>query len=61
MPSPAAWAQSYRGHPEREGHLITDGSRFQGNGPPIVPGPFFAIRKHASAVFPLQSYVDKAR
>jgi type IV secretion system protein VirB11 len=46
--------------PNVEGHLITDGSRFQGNGPPICL-PFFAIRKHASAVFPIQSYVDKGQ
>ena len=47
--------------PSVQGHLITDGARFQGCIPPIVPGPFFAIRKHASAVFPLQSYVDKGQ
>ena len=47
--------------PSVQGHLITDGSRFQGCIPPIVPGPFFAIRKHASAVFPLQSYVDNGQ
>jgi P-type conjugative transfer ATPase TrbB len=46
--------------PNVQGHLITDGSRFQGNIPPVVAGPFFAIRRHASAVFPLQSYVDKS-
>jgi P-type conjugative transfer ATPase TrbB len=45
--------------PNVQGHLITDGSRFQGNIPPIVETPFFAIRKHASAVFPLPSYVEK--
>jgi type IV secretion system protein VirB11 len=44
--------------PNVQGHLITDGSRFQGCIPPIVAAPFFAIRKHASAVFPLQYYVD---
>jgi P-type conjugative transfer ATPase TrbB len=47
--------------PSVQGHLITDGARFQGCIPPIVPGPFFAIRKHASAVFPLQSYVDNGQ
>ena len=44
--------------PSVQGHLITDGSRFQGCIPPIVSAPFFAIRRHASAVFPLQSYVE---
>ncbi len=47
--------------PSVQGHLITDGARFQGCIPPIVAAPFFAIRKHASAVFPLQSYVDNGQ
>jgi type IV secretion system protein VirB11 len=47
--------------PSVQGHLITNGARFQGCIPPIVPAPFFAIRKHASAVFPLQSYVDNGQ
>lgn len=47
--------------PSVEGHLITDGSRFQAGVPPIVPAPFFCIRKHASAVFPLASYVDRGQ
>jgi type IV secretion system protein VirB11 len=47
--------------PSVQGHLITDGARFQGCIPPIVPAPFFAIRKHTSAVFPLQSYVDNGQ
>jgi type IV secretion system protein VirB11 len=43
--------------PSVEGILLTDGSRFQGCIPPIVAAPFFAIRRPASAVFPLQDYV----
>jgi P-type conjugative transfer ATPase TrbB len=43
--------------PSVQGHLITDGSRFQGCIPPIVEAPFFAIRRRASAVFPLARYV----
>lgn len=35
-----------------------DGSRFAGQIPPVVPGPTFAIRKHASRVFTLDQYVE---
>src|SRR6516165_2701213 len=49
------------GTPSVEGILITDGSRFQGCIPPIVEGPFFAIRRPASAVFPLARYVEEGR
>jgi type IV secretion system protein TrbB len=45
--------------PSVEGHLITDGSRFQGCIPPNVPAPFFAIRKRANRVFPLAEYVTR--
>ena len=41
-----------------EGEFPLDGSRFAGQLPPIVPGPTFAIRKRAVAVFTLQEYVD---
>lgn len=47
--------------PSVEGILLTDGSRFQGCIPPIVSAPFFAIRRPASVVFPLQHYVDNGR
>lgn len=45
--------------PNVQSRLITDGSRFQGNIPPVVAGPFFAIGRHGSVVFSLRSYVDK--
>jgi P-type conjugative transfer ATPase TrbB len=38
---------------------LPDGSRFAGLIPPIVSAPAFAIRKRASAVFPLSDYVLK--
>lgn len=41
-----------------EGELPIDGSRFEGSLPPICAAPTFAIRKKASKVFPLKSYVD---
>jgi type IV secretion system protein VirB11 len=47
--------------PSVEGILITDGSRFQGCIPPIVEAPFFAIRRRASAVFPLAQYVAEGK
>lgn len=50
-------AEATQDSPSVQGHLITDGSRFQGCIPPIVAAPFFAIRKHASQVFPLSQYV----
>ncbi len=34
------------------------GHRFEGQLPPAVPSPTFAIRKHASALFTLESYVE---
>jgi type IV secretion system protein VirB11 len=47
--------------PSVEGVLLTDGSRFQGLIPPVVAAPFFAIRRPASAVFPLSAYVASGR
>lgn len=48
-----------RGNPVVEGVLITDGSRFEGMLPPLVPAPAFSIRRPASAVFPLADYVAR--
>ncbi len=45
-------------NPIVEGELPIDGSRFEGAMPPICAAPSFAIRKKASKVFALQSYVD---
>ncbi len=47
-----------RESPIIEGELILDGSRFEGLIPPVVESPTFAIRRRASAVFPLESYVE---
>jgi P-type conjugative transfer ATPase TrbB len=47
--------------PSVEGILITDGSRFQGCIPPIVEAPFFALRRPASAVFPMSQYVAEGK
>jgi P-type conjugative transfer ATPase TrbB len=47
--------------PSVEGFLITNGARFQGLVYPSVNGGFFAIRKHASAVFPYSQYVDERK
>ena len=44
-----------------EGELLIDGSRFEGVVPPIVPAPAFAIRRKASAVFPLARYVERGQ
>jgi P-type conjugative transfer ATPase TrbB len=38
---------------------LPDGSRFSGQIPPVVSAPVFAIRKRASAVFPLSRYVEQ--
>jgi P-type conjugative transfer ATPase TrbB len=46
-----------RENPLVEGHLPLNGERFAGQLPPIVSAPCFAIRKPASAVFPLEDYV----
>jgi type IV secretion system protein VirB11 len=48
--------------PVLEGRLPLDGSRVAGTIPPTSPdGPSMAIRKHASAIFPLSQYVDEER
>jgi len=44
--------------PVVEGELLLDGSRFQGMIPPVVTKAVFAIRKPASLVFSLDSYVE---
>ena len=43
--------------PILECELPTDGSRFHGIIPPVVSAPCFSIRKRASSVFSLASYV----
>ena len=48
-------------NPKVEGELPGDGSRVEGVIPPIVLHPSFNLRKKASAVFPLLSYVDSGR
>ena len=48
--------------PILEGRLPLDGSRVEGSIPPVSPdGPSISIRKHASAVFPLEQYVSEGR
>jgi P-type conjugative transfer ATPase TrbB len=44
-------------NPIVEGELPLDGSRFEGVAPPAVERPIFAIRKMASEIYPLDSYV----
>jgi type IV secretion system protein VirB11 len=46
-----------RENPILDGEL-PDGSRVSGQIPPIVASPVFAIRKRASAIFPLSQYVE---
>jgi type IV secretion system protein VirB11 len=49
-------------HPVLEGRLPLDGSRVEGTIPPTTPdGPSMAIRKHASAIFPLSRYAEEGR
>jgi P-type conjugative transfer ATPase TrbB len=48
-----------REKPYVEGELLTDGSRFEGEMPPIVASPSFTIRKKASRVFTLEEYVER--
>src|SRR5690349_1391191 len=48
-----------RDSPILSGEMPTLGARFQGLLPPIVARPSFAIRKKASAVFPLEVYVEQ--
>src|SRR3954470_9510224 len=45
-----------RESPILSGEMPILGARFQGMLPPIVARPSFAIRKKASAVFPLEAY-----
>ncbi len=44
-------------NPIVEGELPLDGSRFEGVAPPAVERPIFSIRKMASEIYPLDSYV----
>ena len=46
-------------NPIVEGELPLDGSRFEGALSPICAAPSFSIRKKASKVFPLSSYVSE--
>ena len=46
-----------RENPILSGEMPILGARFQGMLPPVVARPSFAIRKKASAVFPLEAYV----
>src|SRR4051794_26368244 len=48
-----------RESPILSGEMPVLGARFQGLLPPIVVRPSFAIRKKASAVFPLEVYVEQ--
>ena len=48
-------------NPKVEGELPGDGSRVEGVIPPIVPRPSFNLRKKASAIFPLDQYVQSGR
>jgi type IV secretion system protein VirB11 len=48
--------------PILESRLPLDGSRVEGAIPPVTPdGPSIAIRKHASAIWPLRRYVEEKR
>lgn len=48
-------------NPKVEGELPGDGSRVEGDIPPIVPRPTFNFRKKASAVFSLAQYIENGR
>jgi len=48
-----------RSKPTLESEFPLDGSRFAAQLPPVVPGPTFALRKRAVAVFTLDDYVAK--
>lgn len=50
-----------RERPILEGEIPGDGSRIEGVVPPVVDAPAFCIRKRASKVFPLTSYVEQGR
>ncbi|TFZ62416.1 P-type conjugative transfer ATPase TrbB [Photobacterium damselae subsp. piscicida] len=45
-------------NPILECELYTDGSRFEGIVPPVVPSVSFTIRKKATRVFSLEEYVE---
>lgn len=47
-----------RDHPILECELYSDGSRFEGVVPPVVPNVSFTIRKKATRVFTLEDYLD---
>ena len=51
-------AVATRDHAIVEGKLLLDGSRFEGVVPPVAAFPIFAIRRKASAIFPLAHYVE---
>ncbi|WP_305840269.1 P-type conjugative transfer ATPase TrbB [Photobacterium leiognathi] len=44
--------------PILECELLTDGSRFEGTMPPIVPNVSFTLRKKATRIFTLEDYLD---
>ena len=47
--------------PVLEGELPLDGSRIEGILPPVTRAPVLIIRKHSSAVFPMERYVEEGR
>lgn len=47
-------------HPILECELLTDGSRFEGLVPPIVPNVSFTLRKKAIRIFTLEDYLDSS-
>lgn len=47
--------------PILEGELPLDGSRVEGVIPPIVRSASMSIRKHSSAVFPIERYIEEGR
>ena len=47
--------------PILEGELPLDGSRVQGIIPPVTKSASIAIRKHSSAVFPIERYIAEGR
>lgn len=47
--------------PILEGELPLDGSRVEGVIPPVVKAASVSIRKHSSAVFPIERYIEEGR
>lgn len=47
--------------PILEGELPLDGSRVEGVIPPVVKSASMSIRKHSSAVFPIERYIEEGR